>query len=715
MGYFCGIDIGGTFTDCVVIDDGGEVRNAKVPSTPPDFHEGFLDALAAAAALYDRPLEAFLADTSLLLHGTTVGTNVLVQMRGARTGLITTRGHGGALTIMRSYGRSAGLPIDKLLHVSRHRKPDPIVPPGRIKEVSERIDAAGEVFLDLNEDEARAAISELVADGVEAIAISLLWAIVNPAHELRVSELVRELAPDVFVCASHELISKPGEYERTAGTAINAFIGPSTSGYIRRVDEATKAAGYAPPLLIMQAAGGVVSAREASEKPLFTIGSGPVGGVIGAAHLAGIRGDANVIACDMGGTSFDVGIIAGGEPLSSSETTINQYTFFMPRLEIDSIGAGGGSIVWLDENTQTMRVGPESAGARPGPAAYGRGGERPTVTDCDLILGRYADGARLAGGLTLDRAAAVAALEPVGAHFGMDVVEAAAGAVRIVDSQMAGLMRQMTVERGLDPRDFGVDSFGAAGGLHAAAFARELGCSRVVVPLGDFASTWSALGVMTSDVLHIHEHAELLPAPFDPDRLNAIYDRLEAAAREQLRSEGFGDDDIELRRTAEMKFSLQINRVAVDVPAGRLTAQDTIAQVTRFIDRYEEIYGSGTGFAGAGTQIGLLRVDARGRVATPALPRLGAAAAVPPSAREVFWSETAAFEETAIHAADGIRTGMAIAGPAIVELPSTAVAIPPGSRAEVDAYGSIVIDVDTADRARPLAAVGSDERSGHGD
>jgi N-methylhydantoinase A len=694
MSYFCGVDIGGTFTDCVVVGDDGQVFNTKVSSTPPTFHEGFLNALEAATDHLGKPLEEFLGETRLLLHGTTVGTNVLVQMRGAKTGLLTTRGHGDALPIMRSYGRSAGLPIDRLLHVSRHVKPDPIVPRSLIKEVSERIDQAGEVYLQLNEEEARSAIAELLAEEVDAIAISFLWAIANPGHELRVKALVEELAPETFVCCSHELISKPGEYERTAGTAINAFIGPTSSGYIQRVDRATTDAGYEPPLLIMQASGGVVSAAEASEKPLFTIGSGPVGGVTGAAYLASERGDTEVIACDMGGTSFDVGIVAGGEPLTSSETTINQYTFYMPRLDIESIGAGGGSIVWLDENSGTLRVGPESAGASPGPACYGRGGERPTVTDCDVVLGRYGRGARLAGDIELDYDAAVAALAPLAEHLGMDVVEAAAGAVRIVDSQMAGLMRQMTVERGLDPRDFGVYSFGGAGGLHAVAFARELGSSQVVVPLGDFASTWSALGVMTSDVLHVHERSELISEPYDPAELDRIFTELEEEAREQLRADGFAPDRTELRRVVEMKFSLQINQVEVPVPDGRVTPEVAAGQVERFIERYEEIYGEGTGFAGAGTQIGLARVYARGFIATPPLPEAAADTSAGPSSREVYWSETGAFEDTAIHSPTSIGAGSTIDGPAILELPSTTVAVPPGATARIDSYGSIAIDLD---------------------
>ncbi len=693
MGYYCGVDIGGTFTDCVAMDEQGDVLNAKASSTPPNFSRGFLDAVAEIAKRLELSLEEFLSRTDLLLHGTTVGTNVLVQMRGAKTGLITTRGHHDALLIMRSYGRSAGLPIEQLLHVSRHRKPEPIVPASRIKEVSERVDWSGEVFLPLNEDEAKAAIEALKADGVEAIAISFLWGFVNPAHELRVKKLVEELAPDVFVSCAHELIAKPGEYERTAAAAINAFIGPSTASYVREVDEATTNDGYKNPLLIMQAAGGVVPADHAAGKPLFTIGSGPVGGVTGAAYLATLAGHKNVIAADMGGTSFDVGIIADGEPLTASETIINQYTFFMPRLDIESIGSGGGSILWLDELSRTLRVGPQSAGAVPGPVCYGRGGTEPTITDCDLLLGRYNPDTFLGGELHLDADEARRAVEKVSAELGMDPIEAADGALRIVESQMADLMRQMTVERGLDPRDFVIYSFGGAGGAHAVAFARELGCAQVVVPLGDLASTWSALGVMTSDVLHVHEHSELVPAPFPPEKLNEVYERLEEEAHNQLAREGFSGDDVELARIAEMKFSLQIHQLEVPVPSGRLTAAETEAQVRRFIERYEQTFGEGSAFAGAGTQIGLFRVLARGRVRTPALPEIEARSAEPVTSREVYWRELGGFHTTEIYDGKELGAGAKVAGPAIIELPDTTVIMPPGSTASIDRLGNIVVAV----------------------
>jgi N-methylhydantoinase A len=693
MGYYCGVDIGGTFTDCVIMDEAGTVTLAKASSTPPDFSAGFLAAVEEGAHRVGLQLDDFLSQTDLLLHGTTVGTNVLVQMRGARTGLITTRGHRDALLMMRSYGRSAGLPIERLLHVSRHRKPDPIVPPGLIKEVSERVDWAGEVFLPLNEDEAREAIAELVADGVDAIAISFLWGFVNPDHERRVKAMVREMAPDVFVSCAHELISKPGEYERTAAVAVNCFIGPATSSYVRRLDAGTKARGYRHPLLIMQAAGGVVPAEQAAASPLFTIGSGPVGGVTGAAFLAEILGDRDVIACDMGGTSFDVGLIHDGVPLTASDTVVNQYTFFMPRLLIESIGAGGGSILWIDEGSRTLRVGPESAGALPGPACYGRGGERPTTSDANVVLGSYNPESFLGGRMTLDAAAARRAIRTVAKPLRMSDVEAAAGAVRIVESQMAGLMRQMTLEQGLDPRDFVVYAYGGAGGAHAAQFARELGCARVVVPLGDLASTWSALGVMSSDVLPVYATARLMGAPFDADALNAVFGELEARAREALREEGFTGRQVEIRRFADMKFTLQIHQVEVPVPGGRITPRGAEAQVARFVARYEQVYGRGSAFTGAGVQAGVFRVLARGKVRTPSLVRRpGRAAASPSGARRVHW-EGRGFARTPVYGGAALAPGAAVRGPGIVDMPETTIVVPPGDTGTVDPYGSFVITI----------------------
>lgn len=695
MPFFCGVDTGGTFTDCVVMDESGQVIIAKSPSTPKDFAEGFFNALEVAAERLDLTLTQLMQQTQLLLHGTTVGTNAIVQLKGAKTGLITTRGHGDALIIMRSVGRSAGLPIEKLLHVSRHQKPTPIIPRTLIQEVSERMDWRGEVFLPLNTNEARAAIQYLIDQQVDAVAISFLWGFVNPAHEIAVKRMVQEMSPGTFVTCAHELIAKPGEYERTAATAINCFIGPGSSGYLERVQERAKRLGYQHPLLIMQASGGVATAREAAQTPLFTIGSGPVGGVIGSKFLADTLGHKNVIASDVGGTSFDVGIISNGQPLASSETIIHQYTFFMPQLDIQSIGSGGGSIIWIDELSGIMKVGPQSAGADPGPACYNRGGEEPTITDANLILGYLNPDNFLGGKFTLDKKSSLRAVQRIADRLHMDVIETASGAGQIVEFHMADLMRQMTVQRGLDPRDFVVYAYGGGGPTHAVAYARELGCGIAVVPLGSVASTWSALGIQSADVLHVYEKAELLIAPFEPQRLNVIFTDLEAKGRTQLKEDGIADQAVRFHRSADMKFRLQIHRVEVPVPTGTLNAQDAEQLMQTFANKYESLYGKGSAFKDAGMEIGVLRVAAVGTITRPRLSRQQQTKVADSKvgSREVYWRELKRFAPTPIYDGTQLAVRMNIKGPAIVEMPETTMVLRPDSAGQLDEYGNFVITI----------------------
>jgi N-methylhydantoinase A len=696
MPYFCGVDTGGTFTDCVVMDGEGKITIAKSPSTPKDFAEGFFNALDVAAGKLGLTLSRLMRQTQLLLHGTTVGTNAIVQLKGAKTGLIATRGHGDALIMMRSVGRSAGLPIEKLLHVSRHQKPTPIVPRTLIREVSERVDWRGEVFLPLNLEEARGAVQYLLDQQVDAVAISFLWGFVNPAHELAVKRMAREMAPGLFVTCAHELIAKPGEYERTAATAINCFIGPGSSGYIERVQERAGRLGYQYPLLIMQASGGVATAREAAQKPVFTIGSGPVGGVIGSKFLADTLGHRNVIASDVGGTSFDVGIISNGQPLTSSETTIHQYTFFMPQLDIQSIGSGGGSIIWIDELSGTMKVGPHSAGADPGPACYNRGNEEPTVTDANLLLGYLNPENFLGGKFPLDKHSSLRTMRGVADRLQMDVIEAASGAVQIVEFHMADLMRQMTVQRGLDPRDFVVYAYGGGGPVHAVAYARELGCRTIVIPLGSVASTWSALGIQSADVLHVYEKAELLIAPFDAQQVNAIFAELEARGRAQLREDGVGDDAIRFRRSVEMKFRLQIHRVEVPVVGGTLTPEDIGRLARAFAENYESLYGKGSAFKDAGMEIGVFRVAAVGTMTRPRLshrPRATTDADV--GSRDVYWRELKRFAKTPVYGEAKLAAGLKIEGPAIIELPETTIVLRPESAGRLDEYGNFIVKINT--------------------
>ena len=396
------------------------------------------------------------------------------------------------------------------------------------------MDCFGKVVVELNEEEAEQAIRRLVADGVEALAICFLWSFLAPEHEQRVKAMVERIAPDLFVTCSSELVPKWGEYERTAAVALNAYIGPLVTGYLARMDRRTTDLGYHHPLQITQCAGGTIPVAKAMAAPLLTLDSGPVSGVTGSRYAGGIMGYDNVITTDMGGTSFDVGIIHGGEPAFSYRSLVHQYEYYLSKVDIQVIGAGGGSMAWIDEATGAFRVGPESAGADPGPVCYGRGGTVPTVTDADLVLG-YLDPDNFAGGaIKLDRDAAARALAPMGERLGLGLDETASGIARIAEFQMADLIRKVTIQKGHDPRDFVLFAFGGAGPAHAGVFAQELGVSKVIVPQRETASVWCAFGAAAADLLHVHERVNIMRSPFDAAEINAMLAELKVRGAADL-------------------------------------------------------------------------------------------------------------------------------------------------------------------------------------
>ncbi|HEV7478553.1 MAG TPA: hydantoinase/oxoprolinase family protein, partial [Burkholderiales bacterium] len=446
MSYLVGIDIGGTFTDCAIVDRAGKLLTTKVPSTPHDFSRGMMDALGAGAQALDLSLERFCRDIDFLSHGTTVGTNTIIQKRGAKVGLITTRGHEDAIHIMRGSRGYGGRDIRKVVHFPETAKPQPIVPKRLIRGVSERVDCFGEVVVELNEKEAQTAIRELLAEGVQAIAICFLWSFRNPAHEQRVKALVEEISKDLFVTCSVDIAPKWGEYERVTATALNAYLGPVMSGYLLRLNNSLENLGYRHGLQIAQCGGGTVPVSRAGEAPLLTLDSGPVAGVTASMFLGAAMGEKHIITTDMGGTSFDVSIIYDGKPAYSFVSNTDQYEYFLPKVDLQAIGAGGGSLVRANPETRTLSVGPDSAGAFPGPVCYGRGGRIPTVTDAQLVLG-YLDPENFAGGrMKLDRQAAFSAIEDLGKKINLTPLETAAGVCRIVELNMADVIRKVTVE-----------------------------------------------------------------------------------------------------------------------------------------------------------------------------------------------------------------------------------------------------------------------------
>ena len=698
MGFVIGIDTGGTFTDCVVIDAAGRIVTAKASSTPGDFSEGVMESLRLAGETLGVSTEALLRDTDRLALGTTVGTNAMLQRRGARVGLITTRGHRDVIHIMRGARGVPGLNNVQVLHFPESGKPDPIVPKPFIAEVSERVDCKGQVVVELNEEEAEAAIRTLVAKGVEAIAICFLWSFKHADHERRVKAMVERLAPDVFVCCSADLIPRWGEYERTVATVLNAYLGPVMSRYLGRLETRTQASGLRYPLQVMQCGGGVIPAAEAARRAFLTLDSGPVAGVLASQYLGGIVGHKHVIATDMGGTSFDVGLVWDGEPVASYQSVVHQYEYFVPRIDIRSIGSGGGSIVWIDEVSGTMRVGPISAGAQPGPACYGRGGVQPTITDADLVLGYVDPDAFLGGRLRLDPERARESFAAIATRLGLGLVETAAGAARVVEHQMADLIRKATVQKGYDPRDCVVFAYGGAGPVHAGVYARELGAQGVVVPLGGVCSLWSALGAASADLLHIYEAVDIQPSPFDPSRVMERFRELEERGLTQLRADGIDPGQARLARSADVRYKGQINEVEVPVAAGPLDEAALRQLVGDFHRRYETVYGHGAGFPEARVEVVTYRVRASAIspkpliVATPEGGRQPAADAHGP-ARPVYWSELGDFATTPVFLGDRLRPGHVIVGPAIIQVPDTTIVVHPFQTARVDPYGNVLIDL----------------------
>src|SRR5579862_909233 len=565
MGYRIAVDIGGTFTDCVVADERGGRAVGKAPTTPGSLQDGVLEAVAVGADRLGLTRPQLLAATDLLVHGTTQATNAMLTRTGARTGLITTRGHEDAIIIGKVHAKVAGLPERDLVHSSRLRKPDPIVPRALIRGVTERVDRDGEVVVALREEEVVAAIDGLLGAGVEAIAVSLLWSFVNDAHERRIKELLDARADGIFTAFSHEVAPVLGEYERTATTAITAYVGPKVVGYLERLESALRSEGLAHPLLVMQASGGLTSVLDAARRPIVTLDSGPTAGILGCQHLGRLYGEPHVICTDVGGTSFDVGLILRGEVPREVEPVVAQYSLRMPKVLVHSIGSGGGSIAWLDEGG-LLRVGPQSAGSRPGPACYGAGGVEPTVTDADLVLGYLDPDAFLGGRMRLDRELALRALAALGGRLGMEPEEVALGVFRIINSQMADLIRKSTIEQGHDPRECVLVAYGGAGPTHAAFYGREIGARSILV-LAD-STAFSAEGMLTCDITHTAEISRVVGTPFTAESLAGMTARFEALERrvmEQFAAEGAPASDVALRRTLGVRFRQQVHSVEVEV------------------------------------------------------------------------------------------------------------------------------------------------------
>jgi len=678
--YRIGIDVGGTFTDLVAVDDGGACTFAKAASTPEDPSLGVMDGLGVLADALGVARGALLGATDRIVHGTTVATNALLEGKGARVGLITTAGHRDILEM-----REGLKPEDR--YNLRLAAPTPLVPRARRIGVVERIRADGSVLKPLDEASLSAAIATLEQQRVEAVAICFLHAWKNPAHERRAAEVVRAAMPGVYVTASSDVYPQIKEYERVSTTVVNACVGPIVDRYMRRLVERLRTADYGGPIYIMLSHGGVAPVEEAVRLAAATVLSGPAGGVAGSRYAARLTETVNLIPFDMGGTSTDISLIRASTPGISVERSLAGQRIALPSLDIVTLGAGGGSIARVDAGG-VLHVGPESAGATPGPACYGRGGTQATVTDANLLLGYLDPAGLLAGRMPLDRVAAERALASVGERLGLDAVAAAAGVIRVVNGRMAEGIRLVSVRRGVDPTGFALLAFGGAAGLHAADVARQLSMRRVIVPR--VASVLSAWGMLASDIryevsrTHIGDEAAM-----SASALRTLYAEMEREGRRRL-GEGF-PGPVRVAASADMRYGEQIFEINVPLDDVDWSSPDVVADITaRFHKRHEELYT----FSQPQNEVVL--VNARTAVIgeLPAVPREpflpDRAPAGPVRHQRAYLG---GWRDVPVYAFEALSPGQSVSGPALVEAATTTVLLSATDRATVTPYGWLDIAV----------------------
>ena len=693
MAFVIGVDTGGTFTDGVAIDDEGVLTSAKALSTPPDFSRGVLNALDSLAERLGLTAASLLERTQVFCLGTTVATNTILTRTGSATGLLTTKGFEDTLNIARGMSQWAGLPEGEAKHQAAHRKPTPLSPRRAIKGVTERVDSSGSVVVALNRDEVRKQIQELLAEGVESIGVCYLWSVRNGEHEDETRELIKELAPNVYCTTSAAISPALGELERFNTTALDAYVGPVTQRFLDSLEQSLKDTGFGHRLSVMKANGGVTFGAEVL--PFATISSGPAGGVAASKILGDLLGCENIITTDVGGTSFDVSLIWQGSSMYARQPVVGQWPVAFPMVDISSIGAGGGSIAWVNPITRRLHVGPRSAGASPGPACYGFGGEEPTIIDASLVLGHLNPDNFLGGRMRLDRDKAFTAVDRIAKPLGLDVVEAASAVHTIANSHMADLIRRVTIQRGYDPRDFTLFAFGGAGPMHAAFYGADLGVKQVVVPF--IAAVHSAFGVCTASHVYSRMLFDYHRLPVDPEVFNRNFGDLEAAANADLQNAGIPPEDRSFNYFLEMRYGLQYHVVRVTVPRKRYTSDD-MELVTREFDRtYEALFGSGAGYSRAGRFIFSFIVEGVGEVVKTRLTSASMdgpdASAAKTAKRRVVFPGNHAFTDADVYLFQRLNPGNVMTGPAIVEAEQTTIVIPPEVSATVDQFRNVVMQV----------------------
>lgn len=698
MGFFLGTDVGGTFTDLWVAQTGGRARVFKSPTTA-DVMGGVINAVTLAAEHFGLSFEAFCAQIERFGHGTTVGLNALLTGSGGSTVVITTAGFGDTLEIGRMRRQTAGLSEMEVCDWLKHNQYAPLVTRERVIEVHERVDANGRVLIDLDEQQLQQALAAWRGKGIEAVAVCTLWATANPVHELRIGECVRRTLGEVFVTLSHQISPVVGEYARMGTAVANAMLGPIAGRYLSALESRLRDAGMRVPILMMTSAGGVLPTYALNDRPAVAIFSGPAAGVMGSIAVGQQRGERNILSVDIGGTSFDVGVVVDGQPVMSPSIELAGAELSVPSVDVASIGAGGGSLASVKFGD--LSVGPQSAGANPGPVCYGRGGIQPTSTDADLVLGVLDAEYFIGGRMKLDLPAARQAIDShVAQPLGLSVNAAAWGIREVLDNKMADLLRRVTIERGHDPRDFVLYANGGAGPSHAWVLARELGLSRFVVPAA--ATAQSAFGTANSDLgftvtrpVYVRlKTGQALQATELQALVQARQDVMDQARTALQRAEA---SDVRFDATLAVRYRGQAHHLDVPLQDGQGSwgVPEVQAALQSFEAMYETLFGQGAGSAQAGYEILSIRVIGRGRLPVPDLVGEGEPM-VRVGRRDVVFDDPNQPVPTDIYRTTWARPGERVEGPCIIEYPGQSVVVPPGASACADAQGHLEVSLPAA-------------------
>lgn len=693
-----GVDVGGTFTDSVAINDEGSLFLGKAATTPTHIAVGVLASLEDLARNASVDLREMLENTHFFGHGTTVGTNALVTRRGARVGLLITAGFEDTPYIQRAIGRLAGLSEEEMRQQVSLRQPLPLVDRSNIVGVTERIDANGNVILPLDKEEAERAVQELLEQKIEAVAICLLWSFLNPAHERLLQDTVQLLAPGLPMSVSHDLAPKVRENARCNTVLIDAFIRGIVLDYLAEIRSDLSSRGFARSMASMQCFGGVTDSLYAT--PISSIESGPVGGVMGAKYLARLLGEENVITTDVGGTTFDVSVIVDNEEILGREYfgaagVIDRFEVSLPRVDIQSIGAGGGTIARFDSASETMKLGPDSAGSDPGPVFYGQGGSRVTVADAWLTLG-YLDEERFLGGrMEVDSAAARHAIETqLAVPLHMSVTEAALAVVTLANNHMSDAIKVYLAARGLDVSEYVLFAFGGGGPLHAAAYGQLSGVKRSYL-LAE-AGVFSAYGIALADTKHTQEMTFFSREPFDIDAVMTAYETLETRMEEQFLREGIASEAVNRRYFMELRYQGQFHELTVEMASASWIRQHGVDGIREsFQDTYKRVYGSAAAVAYSDVELTGLRVDGVAQSPKPAVgdqQNRGHGDSAPLETREACFSLARGYEPVPVYWHPDLHPSEVLAGPAFVQSDYLTMLVLPGQRGQVDRFRNVIID-----------------------